>query len=93
MQEKLSQKCSSMRDARTEMETKIKSLEEERDLLKEELGKSKMATGTAKNEMEVLKGVAFQQTSQTYEKSMHLQTQLLELQVYGTDKGMLVVLL
>lgn len=58
-----------MRDARTEMEIKIKTLEEERDSLKDELGQSKMATGTVKNEMEVFKGVAMQQTSQTYENA------------------------
>lgn len=77
----MSQKLSSMRDARAEVEGRIKTLEEERDLLREELGQSKLATGNAKSEFEVLKGVALQQTSQTYEKTMQLQTQLLEMQV------------
>ena len=80
-QEKMSQKLSSMREARAEMEARIRTVEEERDLLKEELGQSKLATGTAKNEMEVMKDVALQQTTLTYEKSMQLQKHLLELQV------------
>ena len=67
-----------MREARAEMEARVRTLEEEREFLKEELGKSKT---TNQNEMEILKGVALQQTSQTYEKSMQLQTQLLQLQV------------
>lgn len=79
-QEKLSQKLSSMRNTQSDMESKIRLLEEERDLLRTELGQTKQDTGTAKNEMEVMKGVAFQQTTQTYEKNMKLQTQLLEMQ-------------
>ena len=77
----MSQKYSGLRDSSTEMETRIRSLEEERDGLKEELGKSQAATGTAQKQLKMIKGVAVQQSTETYEKSMQLETQLLELQV------------
>lgn len=82
--EKLSQKYSGLRDSSTEMETRIRSLEEERDGLKEELGKSRAATGTAQKQLKMIKGVAVQQSTETYEKSMQLETQLLELQTEKT---------
>ena len=88
----MSQKLSSMREARTEMEARIRNVEEERDLLRDELEQSKLATGTAKNETEVMKDVALQQTTQTYEKSMQLQKHLLELQVSQTLIPLYIVL-
>lgn len=64
-----------------EMETKLKMTEAENESLRDQLSRVKVERATAHEEMKVVKGMSMQQTTETYEKSMQLQTQLLELKV------------
>ena len=64
-----------------EMETKLKMTETENESLRDQLSRVKVERATAHEEMKVVKGMSMQQTTETYEKSMQLQTQLLELKV------------
>lgn len=70
-----------MRTLRVEMETKLKMTEAENESLRDQLSRVKVERATAHEEMKVVKGMSMQQTTETYEKSMQLQTQLLELKV------------
>ena len=70
-----------MRTLRVEMETKLKMTETENESLRDQLSRVKVERATAHEEMKVVKGMSMQQTTETYEKSMQLQTQLLELKV------------
>ena len=64
-----------------ELETKLKMTEAENESLRDQLSRVKVERATAHEEMKVVKGMSMQQTTETYEKSMQLQTQLLELKV------------
>lgn len=70
-----------MRTLRVELETKLKMTEAENESLRDQLSRVKVERATAHEEMKVVKGMSMQQTTETYEKSMQLQTQLLELKV------------
>lgn len=71
-----------MRDSRSELEGKLKTTETENGILKDEISKMKVESTAVQEQMKLLKGVTMQQSTETYEKSMQLQTQLVELQVY-----------
>lgn len=71
-----------MRDSRSELEGKLKTTETENGTLKDEISKMKVESTAVQEQMKLLKGVTMQQSTETYEKSMQLQTQLVELQVY-----------
>ena len=70
-----------MRSFRGELESKLKTMEAENETLRDQLSQVKVENATAHQEMKVVKGMSMQQTTETYEKSMQLQTQLLELKV------------
>ena len=70
-----------MRSFRGELESKLKTMESENETLRDQLSQVKVENATAHQEMKVVKGMSLQQTTETYEKSMQLQTQLLELKV------------
>lgn len=71
-----------MRDSRSELEGKLKTMDRENETLKDEISKMRVESTAVQEQMKLLKGVTMQQSTETYEKSMQLQTQLVELQVY-----------
>lgn len=77
----MSHQLSEMRDSRSELESKLKTTETENGTLKDEITKMKVESTAVQEQMKLLKGVTMQQSTETYEKSMQLQTQLVELQV------------
>ena len=80
-QEKLSQQMSEMRESRNDLQMRFKVIETENEALREELNKVKVESTAVQEQAKLVKGVTMQQTTETYEKNMQLQSQLLELQV------------
>lgn len=70
-----------MREARNDLQTRIKVVETENEALREELNKMKADRTAVQEQVKLVEGVTMQQTTETYEKNMQLQSQILELQV------------